>query len=240
MAENTILSVDLYDNILTSDPNDYSGRVNITGTVRNADIAARIVAERTEYRKETIEHILNLADQKKIEAIAQGKSLVDGVGQYLLNVSGSFIGTQPVFDPKVHKFGVTYTPGKLLQEAMKKLSARLQIAQVGPAINDITDSTTGKVSEMLTPGGPAIITGSGILLKGDDPAVGVYFKPDGEGEAKKVDLVIANTKSQIIISIPTLAPGQYRLSVTTQAGANYQILKTPRTYEFPILLTVGA
>lgn len=85
MAEKTILSVDLYDNILTTDPSDYTGKVKITGTLRNADIAARIVAERTEYRKETIENILNLADQKKIEAIAEGKSLVDGVGQYLLN-----------------------------------------------------------------------------------------------------------------------------------------------------------
>lgn len=48
-----------------------------------------------------------------------------------------------------------------------------------------------------------------------------------------------NTKSQIIISIPQLEEGQYKLSVITQAGSNYQLVKEPRTYIFPILLTVG-
>lgn len=39
MAEKTILTVDLYDNVLTEKAGDYSGKVSITGTVRNADIA---------------------------------------------------------------------------------------------------------------------------------------------------------------------------------------------------------
>lgn len=240
MAEKTILSVDLYDNILTSDPNDYTGKVNITGTVRNSDIAARIVAERTEYRKETIENILNLADQKKIEAIAEGKSLIDGVGQYLLNISGSFVGKQPVFDSQIHKFGITYTPGKMLQSAIKLLKARVQIAQVGPVVNDIIDSTTGRISESLTAGGPAVINGNNLILKGEDPSIGVWFQSTGEGEKQKVSVIVANTKSQIIISVPQLKPGEYTLIITSQTGANYQLLKAPRTYEFPIILTVDA
>lgn len=51
---------------------------------------------------------------------------------------------------------------------------------------------------------------------------------------------MTNTISQIIVSLPPLTLGQYRLSVTTQAGANYQVLKDPRTYTFPILLTAQA
>lgn len=239
MAEKTILSVDLYDNFLTDTPNDYTGKVRITGSVRNADIADRIVAERTEYRKETIENILNLADQKKVEAIAEGKSLIDGVGQYMLNLSGTFVGEKPVFDSKIHKFGITYTPGRLLLNALQNLTAFVQIAQVGPAINDITDSTTGKVNEILTPGAPAVITGSNILLKGDDPSVGVYFEDSGEHNVHKVSLIVQNTASQLIISIPQLPAGEYTLIVTTQVGANYKLVKEPRTYRFPILLTVG-
>ena len=56
----------------------------------------------------------------------------------------------------------------------------------------------------------------------------------------KASLIVRNTKSEIIIQIPQLAEGQYWLSVTTQAGANYGLVKDPRTYKFPILLTVGA
>ena len=56
-TEKTILSIDLYDNVLTEAPGDYTGKVNITGTVRM---------------------ILGLAGQRKIKAILSCKSVVDG------------------------------------------------------------------------------------------------------------------------------------------------------------------
>ena len=68
----------------------------------------------------------------------------------------------------------------------------------------------------------------------------VYFTPDGADKTPvKVDLIVANTTSQIIIQVPNLPDGQYLLSVTTQAGSGYSLVKEPRTYQFPILLTVG-
>lgn len=240
MEEKSILTVDLYENLLTEKPGDYSGKVRITGTVHNKEVAQRFVKARTEYRPETIENILNIADQIKVEIIAEGKSLVDGVGQYLLNIKGPFEGEDPKFKPEIHTLGVTYTPGKLLLKALKQISVDPRIAKTGPVINSFTDSTTGSINETITSGGPAVIEGSTLLLKGDDATVGVYFTPDGGGEAKKVQTIVMNTKSQIIISIPQLSAGQYALSVTTQAGSNYQLVKEPRTYKFPILLTVGS
>ena len=74
--EKITLNVDLYDNIMTEQKGDYTGRARITGSLHNKEIAARIIKERTEYRQETIENILDLADQKKVEAIAEGKSVV--------------------------------------------------------------------------------------------------------------------------------------------------------------------
>ncbi|MCS3026216.1 hypothetical protein NXW75_25875 [Bacteroides xylanisolvens] len=71
--EKITLNVDLYDNIMTEQKGDYTGRARITGSLHNKEIAARIIKERTEYRQETIENILDLADQKKVEAIAEGK-----------------------------------------------------------------------------------------------------------------------------------------------------------------------
>lgn len=238
MGEKIVLLIELFRNLLTKKPNDYSGRVKITGTLRNAEIADRIVAERTEYRKETIVNILEMADQKKVEAIAEGKSLIDGVGQYLATVTGVFEGAADTFNPKVHSLRVSYTPGKLLQAALKNVTANTRPAQVGPAINSIIDSTTGIANESLTPGGPAIITGSNILLRGEGPTIGVFFTSES-GEKQKVALIVKNSISEIIFTIPALEAGQYTLSVTTQAGTNYKLLKEPRSYEFPILLTVA-
>lgn len=106
---------------------------------------------------------------------------------------------------------------------------------------DLYDNVLTEKNLHITPNAPAIIFGSTLLIKGDDPSVGVYFTKDEEGATPvKVSLIVRNTKSEIIIQIPPLAEGQYWLSVTTQAGANYGLVKDPRTYKFPILLTVGA
>jgi len=241
MAEKTILTVDMYDNVLTEKANDFAGKVSITGTIHNTDIADRIVKARTEYRQETILNILGMADDIKVEAIAEGKSVVDGVGQWLLNFSGPLGGESPIFNSDLHKFGVTFTPGKALLKALKLLVPNFRVAKTGPVINGFTDSKTKSVNQILTPNAPGVINGAGLLLKGDDPSVGVYFTPDGADKTPvKVDLIVSNTTSQIIIQIPALPDGQYLLSITTQAGASYTLVKEPRTYQFPILLSAGS
>lgn len=236
-----ILTADLYDNVLTEEPGDYTAKPAITGTYHNTDIAADIVAERTEYRKETIENILTLADQKKVEAIAGGKSLVDGVGQWLLNLAGTFEGESPRFDPEKHRVGVTFTPGKALLEAMKDITFNLNMATTGPVINQVTDVRTQSVNGQITPGKSVIISGANILLKGDDPSVGIYFtKDEADAQPVKVEFYSRSTNTEQIAEVPeSLTDGQYYLSVTTQIGSGYQLVKEPRTYRFPILLTVG-
>ena len=240
MATTVILSADLYENVLTEKQGDYTAKPRITGTVRNEDIAASIVEERTEFRKETIINILQLADQKKIKAIAEGKSLVDGFGQYLLNINGSFEGEKPKFDSSIHQVGITFTPGKDLQESLKNIDFTVSLATTGPVINTVTDSATNQVNLSLTPNSPAVLSGDLLLVKGDDPSNGIYFTEDKtDGATYKVQLIVRNTNSEVILQVPNLPDGQYYLSITTQAGGNYKMVKTPRTYKFPILLTVG-
>ena len=72
--ESSILYVDLYLNSLTDKLGDYSGKIAITGTIRNADIASRIVKNGSELRAETIENILKRADQEKINALSETMS----------------------------------------------------------------------------------------------------------------------------------------------------------------------
>jgi len=201
--EKTILTVDLYDNVLTEKTGDFTGKIRITGTTRTSDISNRIVKKRTEYRPETITNILDLSYENKIT--------------------------------------VMFTPSATLLKALENIYVNADVATVGPMIESLTDSTTGEKNLHITPNAPAIIFGSTLLIKGDHPSVGVYFTKDEEGATPtKVLLIVRNTTSEIIIQIPQLAEGQYWLSVTTQAGAGYSLVKDPRTYKVPILLTVGA
>ena len=79
--EKTILTVDLYDNVLTEKTGDFTGKIRITGTTRTSDISNRIVKKRTEYRPETITNILDLSYDEMIEALAQGRCVVNKFGQ---------------------------------------------------------------------------------------------------------------------------------------------------------------
>lgn len=90
--EKTILTVDLYDNVLTEKTGDFTGKIRITGTTRTSDISNRIVKKRTEYRPETITNILDLSYDEMIEALAQGRCVVNKFGQWLLTINGSFDG----------------------------------------------------------------------------------------------------------------------------------------------------
>lgn len=238
--EKIILSVDLYDNALTETPGDYVGRVRSTGTVYNRDIAARVVAQRSEYRLETIENILNIADQEKATAIAQGRSVVDGVGQYLLLVKGSFDGEKAPFNTAKHSLAVSYTTGKVLRQILKKVEVQTYPASTGPVINSVLDSFTGKTNEVLTPSQPLVLDGSSIRVLGDSSEIGVYFTPSPSGEPVKAPLIVHNNPSQLTVMIPALADGQYNVSVCTQASGKNQMVKSPRTYTFPVVLTVGS
>ena len=239
MIEKIKLSVNLYDNAITEAKGDYVAKPVITGTLRNNEIAGRIVNKRTEYRQETIVNILNMADQEKVNAIAEGKSVVDGVGQYQVNVSGSFDGESAPFNPAIHKLGVSYILGKLLRDTLKKnVEVKTQPAVTGPIINDIVDTTTGEKNLQLTSSGPAVISGTNIKVAGHDPTVGIYLTP-AEGEAKKVALLIHNNPSQVTFMLPELANGEYKVSLTTQYGAGNNLVKEARTYTLPVLLYVG-
>lgn len=240
MAEQIILNTDLYDNLLTEHKGDYTAKPRITGTLYNTDIAARIVAARTEYQHGTILNILDMADSHKVQAIAEGKSVVDGVGQYLVNVQGAFEGEKAQFEPGKHALGITYTMGKLLRETLKLVKVVVNgVAAVGPVINTVTDSTSKAINGQLSSGGALVLGGVNLKIQGDDPSIGVYLTPTTEGAAPmKAPVVIANSPSQVIVQMPTLADGQYTVSLTTQYSGSRNV-KEPRTYTFPIILIVG-
>ena len=113
------------------------------------------------------------------------------------------------------------------------------VAAVGPVINTVTDSTSKAINGQLSSGGALVLGGVNLKIQGDDPSIGVYLTPTTEGAAPmKAPVVIANSPSQVIVQMPTLADGQYTVSLTTQYSGSRNV-KEPRTYTFPIILIVG-
>ena len=239
MAEDTtILYVDLYDNPLTERKGDYTGKVAITGTLRNTDIAGRIIKKRSEYRQETIENILKLADQEKAIGLSEGKTVVDGVGQYQPTVGGAFEGEKAPFNPEIHHLGVAFTMGKDLRERLASVRVETRTASSGIAINSVRDALTGETDGAIASGSNLVISGVNIKIAGDDPSNGVFLTPIAGGEPIAMRAITHNNPSELTVLLPTLEEGEYTLSVTTQFSQSHT-LKEPRTYVYPVTLTVG-
>lgn len=235
------LYADLYDNALTEKEGDCVARPRINGTLHNADIARRIVEKRTEYRAETIENILRMADDEKSLAIASGMSVVDGVGQYIVQIKGVFAKATDPFDAEKHSLTVAYTSGKTLRKRLLETEVVTNgAATVGPVIGGLTDSSTGKDDGTFTPGMPIVVGGSNIKISGTNEANGFYFIPATEGSTPvKAKVIVHNNPSQLTVMVPAdLAAGDYYISITTQYGRTANV-KEPRTYKYPILLSTA-
>lgn len=230
----------LYDNPLTEKVGDFIARPVVNKTTRNADIARRIKERGSELEEKTITYVLDTADEMKAAAVAQGESVVDGMGQYLVSVIGAFDGATAKFDPAIHSLGVSYNPGKVLRKMFGQTTVHVtDTATTGPVIGKVTDPKSNTVNDKLTPSQPCVIKGSNLKIVGDEATVGVFFIKDDDKATTPSPLIVHNNPSELTVMIPALADGLYRIRVVTNFAASSKMTKEPRTTDFHILLTVG-
>ncbi len=237
--EKIILQADLYDNQLTEESGDYTARLRISGTVRNSNIAQRILDRGSEFRKETIVNILDIADEEKRSAIAEGKSVVDGVGQTMMQVKGNFDGETAAFDPTKHSLILAHIPSKAMRKAMERVVVQTNKATTGPVINVVTNPSTDKANDTITPLMPLIIAGINLKVVGaEGSAPGIYFIEEQSKAETAAMLLVHNNPSELTVVAPQLAAGSYYVEIRTQSAAGTKMVKSMRTYRYPILLTV--
>jgi hypothetical protein len=103
----------------------------------------------------------------------------------------------------------------------------------------VTDVKTGSVNDIITPDRNLRINGYKLKIAGKAEANGIYFIDQSTQERTKVDAsdVVTNNPSELIIVIPALAAGTYKVEVTTQYSVG-KLLNDPRTVTFDKILTV--
>ncbi len=233
MANNHLL-IELYRNHLTG-KRTYKAKVLLKGALTNEAIARRIVKQRSEYRYDTILGILNMSDEVKREALADGLAVNDGVYHAQPSVTGRFDAAGENFDPAKHKRGITVVASPELHKLMGQSGVKnAGPASVGPAINKVEDIYTQTINQYLTPGRGIRIHGRRLQLVGDNPQVGVYFVKEDDPSirigAAKVDIV-DNKPSQLLVIVPGHLPaGAFFIEVMTQYTKGKVPVKEPRSY----------
>jgi hypothetical protein len=116
------------------------------------------------------------------------------------------------------------------------------MAQSGLCVNKLTDVASGKVNEVLTPGGAVNLAGVKIRIVGDSPDNGIFLTEINSGAITQIpaNSIPINDPSKITFVIPADLPaGDYHLSITTQYSSASKTLNEPRTFVFEYVLTCG-
>jgi hypothetical protein len=247
MAKQFFWKAWLRPNLLTKDvENDYIAEISTVGnTLRNEDIARHIVKERSELRYETILSVLNERDTVVRDTLLGGSSVQDGNIHLAPRITGNWIGSAPVFDPKVHKIKVDASPTVEFRKTLEEVGVEIlgKKADGGAMIGLIKDVRTGRTDNVITARSEFIIEGEKIKIDPlNEEGLGLFFTDVND---PSVDIPldfppIENNPKKIICRLPNsmLSPNVYLLKIVTRYSSSTTQLKTPRTihYEFPITL----
>lgn len=234
----------LRQNVLTKGvDNDYIAEISTTGnTLRNEDIAWHIVKEHSELRYETLLSILSERDAVVRNAIPGGSSVQDSNIYLAPRITGNWMGSNPVFDPKAHKITVDAAPVVEFRKALNE-EAGVEIpgkkADGGAVIGMVKDVITGKTDGTVSLFGDIIITGEKIKVAPEEEAgLGVFFV-DAEGITIPLDYPMTeNNPKKIICRIPDMIDGEYTLKIVTRYAGSSALLKQPRTVVYKLPLKV--
>ena len=220
-----------------------------------SDNAARVSAERAlsvrdicesaverggaDINAAAMEHAVDLFHKEMVYRLCDGFSVNTGWYNASTHIKGVFTSPTEAFDPARHTVAVEFRQGAELGMVGVNILGK---AESGFFIAEVLDLRTHSVNDLLTPGRNAKISGGKLKVEGDDPSCGVYFVNEADGARVKVDEadIVENVSAHLLIVIPALAAGAYRLEVTTQyTTTSGKILKAPRTAAFDRLLTVA-
>lgn len=235
------IKVYLYDNLLTPETTDLAARV---ASEKTLDIRAicRASAERgkADITPEAMEHAVDLFLKEMAYQLCDGFSVNTGWFTVTPTIRGVFRSPTETFDPQHHHVLMQFNQGDLMRREIGNVEVEvLGQADASLTILQVKDKKTGKVNDEITPGHVIRVLGTKMKITGDKPEVGVSLVKVSDDSITKIgmDDLVVNNPSELLILLPTLAAGKYRLQVVTQySGAKN--LKEARKAVFNQELTV--
>lgn len=233
----------LYDNFLTKDnPNDFIAR-----TISERSLSVKQICEAAVNRggsdvfASAMEHAIELFLKEMAYQLCDGYSVNTGYFTAGTQIRGVFDSPTETFNSQKHSILFQFNQGEKLRAEIPNIEINiLGVADASSAILQVKDVKSGTINDILTPGRNLKISGVKIKVTGDNAANGIYFVNTDTNARVQVEEsdVVTNNPSELIIIIPTLTTGNYRVEVVTQyAGGN--VLKEPRTAEFDKTLVVS-
>ena len=233
----------LYDNPLTTVPNDFLARVRAERSLNIRDICESSAARGgADVSAPAIQHGVELFLKEMFYLLYDGFSINTDYFTLTPTIRGAFSSPNENFNPEKHALILQFKQGEIVRKELSNVEVEiLGMAEAGAEILRVIDIKTGSINDLLTPRRNLKISGSRIKLAGDHPDNGLVFvdanDPNNTFLVEKEDFVVNNPSVLLIVIPDDLPAGQYQLQLTTQYSTNV-LLKAPRTVVFDKILTV--
>jgi len=243
MAANhqTIKAV-LYPNLLKNNEGTFKAQIITEKTLGIKEICKSLSDKPgTGVNSDAMEYHVRLFLEEMGELLAEGFAINTGYFAATASIRGSFNNKNDQFESERHSVTFKFSQGSVMRNKAAKTQAEiLHITSAKYGIQQVVDNHTGSENNLLTPSNALKIKGVNLKLVGSHPDVGVYFINEATGERTKVPAtdVITNENSRIMIVIPDLQPGSYRLEYITQYAGSAIPLTEPRSSTFALTLQV--
>lgn len=226
-----MLQYSLIENLLTERADDYTAQPQPFRSYDKEELITRMLDKGTSATRTDVLSILNLYEETIVTVIKEGDTVNTPLFNTSFSVSGVFEGAVDTFDGNRHKLNVNLSKGTLLRDVETIVTLeKTETITPQPHILEVKDSISGKVNEILTPGGVVEVRGNSIRIVGENADCGLWFVPE-TGDPIKAQVLVQNKPSVVIAMIPMLPVGTYSIKIVTQYSGSI-VLKTSKTCTF--------
>jgi hypothetical protein len=232
-----MLKYSLVRNPLVDKPEDYTAQTSGSDTYDKAKFIKRLLGKGSLVTETDALAVLNAIESTVADIISEGSTINLPLFNTSFSISGVFDGAHDSFDNNRHKLNINITKGTLLRNLEKSIICE-KAGPTGPVprIQEVKDSLSGRLNEMLTPGGVVEIYGYNLKIQGETPPCGLWFIKEDDNSSFQAQVLITNKPSVVIGVIPDLLPGNYRVKIVTRFSGGRE-LKEPKSLIYPLPLS---
>jgi hypothetical protein len=217
----------LFENNVTSDPNDYAAIVQVIDSADLDALIRRMVDRGSTTTRADILAVLEDAIGASESLLLDGMRVnFGGLVELFPRVRGVFSGATDVFDPARHSLDVGANPGNRVRQTVRDSASVTKDEAVKPSPNPIEffDIGSGTTNDQVTAGNIGQLSGSRLKYHEAAGDEGVYFLPTGGGAETKVTTLQKNKPAQLVFLVPAgLLPGTYNLEVRARIATGTEL-----------------
>lgn len=205
----------LFENNLTSDPDDYMAMVQPIGAADLDAIIERMIQQGSTVTKADTVSVLEDYFTTIENMLLEGMNVNTPMANFGTSIKGVFNGRTDSFNASRHQISATISPGTRLRNAIAQRAqpSKQEASKPTPNPLEYIDISSGTRNGILTPGSMGQIVGHRLKFKADDSNQGIFFIA-ANGTETRVTVIGRNMPADLMFMVPTgLNTGNYTLEV---------------------------